>query len=120
MKKYNTALIIDDDYDLCMLLKAVLDSSISAVYCATNLKLGKKILVEYNPDVIFLDNNLPDGQGIHFIKEIKDIHPECVVIAISAMDNFRDSALTNGANMFLEKPLSAANINLALGILQAR
>lgn len=118
MKKYNKALIVDDDVDLCLTLKSVLATTIPNVQIAHTLELGKKILPEFKPEVIFLDNNLPDGQGVNLIKEIRDCSPSSFVIFITAIDNTKDKAIESGVDVFLEKPLTYSSVLKALGNLK--
>ena len=103
---FSSAVVIDDDVDLCLLVKAILYPSVSKITCVHSLEVGKNILNETNPDLIFLDNNLPDGQGIDLIREIKAARPRAIVIMISALDNIKQKALDEGADLFIEKPLS--------------
>ncbi|MBS1683404.1 MAG: response regulator, partial [Bacteroidetes bacterium] len=70
-------------------------------------------------DIIFLDNNLPDGQGINFITEIKSIAPQTALVMITAMGHAQDTALGFGADIFIEKPLTSANIYETLNKLAA-
>ncbi len=65
---FSSAVVIDDDVDLCLLVKAILYPSVSKITCVHSLEVGKNILNQINPDLIFLDNNLPDGQGIDLIR----------------------------------------------------
>jgi two-component system OmpR family response regulator len=108
------ALIIDDDEDLCQMLKAILGSKFSTIKLAHTLESGKKLINQLVPDVIFLDNNLPDGSGISLIKDIKGVLPSSTIILITAMDNFREQAIEYGADVFLEKPLTYTSIVNAL------
>ena len=105
-----SALIIDDDHDLSMLLKTILTSYVPNVECAATLKSGKEKLMQMTPDIIFLDNNLPDGLGVNNIVDIKTIAPNAALIMITAMGNSREEALQKGVDIFLEKPLTSTNI----------
>ena len=110
MKKFKNALIIDDDHDLSMLLKAILVNHIPSVVCAATLKAGREQVSALKPDIIFLDNNLPDGQGVNSISEIKAIVPNVAIVMITAMSNSKEAAMQYGADVFLEKPLTSTNI----------
>ncbi len=117
--KFKSALVIDDDQDLSMLLKAILTSYIPAVSCAFTLEAGMQRVTEMMPDIVFLDNNLPDGQGINFITEIKSKAPHTSLVMITAMGHAQDTALSYGADIFIEKPLTSANIYETLNKLAA-
>jgi two-component system OmpR family response regulator len=115
VKKYKSALIIDDDSDICIMLKSVLSNVIDSVQFTHTLASGKKMLSGLQPDIVFLDNNLPDGQGINVVNEIKDTSPSSLVIFITASRSSGNKALETGADAFLEKPLTYSSIFEVLG-----
>jgi CheY-like chemotaxis protein len=114
MRNYEYAIIIDDDTDLCVLLKAILKDLIPHVKFAHSIESGQKLLNQLKPDVIFLDNNLPDGQGVNRIEEIKSQSPDSLLVIITAAGFSREQSLKNGADLFLEKPFTYSNIFTAL------
>lgn len=114
--EFSKALIIDDDSDLCLMLKTLIKKAIPEVQYAHTLADGKELLNQLKPEVIFLDNNLPDGQGLHILKEIKTSLPGVFVIFISAINLPGHTALEYGADVFLEKPFSYNSIFQALKI----
>ncbi|MBC8110665.1 MAG: response regulator [Verrucomicrobia bacterium] len=73
---------------------------------ALNLKQGLELAKSFNPNVIFLDNNLPDGTGINEIRKIKEKYKQTKVIVISAMSHLKEKALYEGADIFLVKPIN--------------
>lgn len=110
------ALIIDDEIDICVLLAGLLKKmGISAIF-AISLEEGIKSLSENDVNVLFLDNNLPDGSGLEHLKEIKNQYPRLIIFMISAFDgeNERKFALENGASEFIGKPLSGTIVKSAL------
>ena len=76
---------------------------------------GRKAVARYtagNPDVVFLDINMPDGNGIETLIKIKVLNPEAFVVMVSAessYDNVR-TAMETGANAFLVKPYQSGRI----------
>lgn len=115
-KKFS-ALIIDDEEDICMLLKMILKKHNMDVHVALNLAEGIRTTALVKPSVIFLDNNLPDGLGIENIEKIKAISKSSKVMMISAMSNLQEKAIANGAFMFIDKPLTSLKIKEALDTL---
>ena len=112
-----SALIIDDEEDICMLLKMILKKHNMDVHVALNLAEGIRTTALVKPSVIFLDNNLPDGLGIENIEKIKAISTASKVMMISAMSNLQEKAIANGAFMFIDKPLTSIKIKEALDTL---
>jgi two-component system, OmpR family, response regulator len=102
------ALIIDDEIDICYLLSSVLrNKNIQSVH-VNSLKDARHALQVEIPDIIFLDNHLPDGMGVDFIAYLKKNYPACKVIMITAYDTpaDRNKALFEGADLFIAKPFS--------------
>ena len=102
------ALIIDDEIDICYLLSGILrNKSIQSSYVNS---LGEAIekLKQFEPEIIFLDNHLPDGMGVDFISKLKQQHPAAKIIMITAYDTPADRrrALVEGADLFIAKPFS--------------
>jgi DNA-binding response OmpR family regulator len=72
-----------------------------------SIAAAEEFLQQEQPDVILLDNKLPDGYGVDFISYIKKNYPSIRVIMISGFDSsVKDVALENGADIFLEKPFT--------------
>ncbi len=104
-------LIIDDEEDLCQLIKSYFERRKYEVDFSHTLQEGIQKIPRYLPDIVLLDNNLPDGTGLDHIREIKEIDPKINLIMISALSYLRDDSLSNGADYFLEKPVNFLRIN---------
>jgi DNA-binding response OmpR family regulator len=98
-------LIIYDETDLCILLKNFFIKQNYEVVVSHKLADGLKEALDFRPDIIFLDNNLPDSQGWikaeWFLKEL----PMTNIFLISAY-KFISSLPTNPRLTIIEKPLS--------------
>jgi len=110
------ALIIDDEIDTCVLLTAILKQIGVKTSFAGTLMDGQNRLKERNFQILFLDNNLPDGSGLEQLLHIKDKFPDLKVFMISAYDGDKEHeiAKVNGAADFISKPLSGAAIRSSL------
>ena len=102
------ALIIDDETDICYLLSTLLKQKNIPARHVNSLVEAKSALADYNPDIIFLDNHLPDGLGMNFIEFIKTNHPSTKIVMITAHDTpaDRSKAISLGADQFIGKPFS--------------
>ena len=106
-KKARKALIIEDEGDMCLLLNIMLNGKNVDLDHVKNLSLAKEYLQKEQPEVVILDNKLPDGFGVDFISFIKNNYPSVKIIMISGYDaSAEDVAIYNGADIFLQKPLT--------------
>ena len=103
-------LIVDDEEDYCLLMKSYFEAKDYRVYLAYNLQDGLNLINEKNPDVLFLDNNLPDGEGWQHTERIIKENPAIKVNLISAykqktkeFDSFKNVTVW-------EKPISMHNL----------
>ncbi|MBC7650438.1 MAG: response regulator [Deinococcales bacterium] len=110
MKK-RSVLIIDDETDLCILLYSYLKRKNFDVQFTHNLKDGLAIINSAQPDVLFLDNNLPDGFGWEIAPELSKTFPKIKIYLISAFHpnppKFDDY---NNVNI-IEKPISTNTLD---------
>lgn len=106
------ALIVDDEVDICYLLKAILrHRNIQADY-VTSLGEADEYLQSHDPSIIFLDNRLNDGLGINYIRNFKHEHPHTWIVMVTAHDNStdREKAYSEGADFFIGKPFTKNKI----------
>lgn len=104
-------LIIEDEGDLCLLLNLLLDGNDLEIDHVPSLAKAGEYLLQEEPALVLLDNRLPDGFGLDYIGDIKRQYPSTKVIMISGVDAAaRDVAMENGADDFIEKPFTKADI----------
>lgn len=74
--------------------------------------------VKNNPtiELILVDFNLPDGNGLQLVRQLKDTHLHCKVILMSGHENqdLAVEALVAGANGFLPKSYASSEVKSAL------
>lgn len=109
-------LVIDDDRDMCLLLKHFLTRK---GYEVTEMYNGKKAL-EYldttQPDLIMSDLRLEDMDGIELLKKIKEKYPAVPVIIMTGYSDIKTSvnAIKLGAFDYVTKPLLPDEILLTI------
>jgi DNA-binding response OmpR family regulator len=111
---FQKVLIIDDELDTCFLLGRALKRYGIQSLIAHSLEEGFVTLTSEKPQLVFLDNNLPDGLGIDQIQKIRVAFPNIKLVMITAMSTLKEKALLMGANFFIEKPLDLSKIELVL------
>ena len=106
-------MIVDDS----KVSRAILSSHLSktnfeVVAMAKDAAEALKLYQEFNPDIVTMDMNLPDADGIECSKKIRAFDPDAKIVMISAM---RDANLIArgqevGIGAFLQKPVSTNDI----------
>jgi DNA-binding response OmpR family regulator len=103
-------MIVEDDNELGRGLTAALKSEGKTVFCVSSLKGAREQLLVFKPALILMDINLPDGNGLDLLSEVKNSHPEIPVIMLTANDTDTDivRGLELGADDYITKPFSLA------------
>jgi DNA-binding response OmpR family regulator len=100
-------LIVDDDTDLRSLIAIALRQAGLLAVEAADVRNCRSKLAEEAPDLVILDINLPDGNGLDLCREIRSRLP--IPILMLTVRNSEDdlvTALDLGADDFLSKPFS--------------
>ncbi len=102
-------LIIEDDRDLNQGLCLALQNSAHQIVSCFDLQSGRRALAEQTVDLILLDINLPDGNGLTFLQELRK-GSAVPVILLTANDTEMDVVigLEHGADDYITKPFSLA------------
>ena len=101
--------IIDDEEDLCFLLKLGLSKNFDRIEYSHTFKDGVKLFKDFSPHWLILDNNLPDAIGWERVHEFFAINENIHIICISANpDSVLDKNLKNAYHFV--KPLDINKI----------
>jgi len=111
-------LIIDDSAFMRMALKNIFakDSAIEVVATAINGVDGLKKIEKYRPDVVTLDVEMPEMDGLTALRHIMTSYPLPVVMISSYTKQGAQTtleALDIGAVDFVEKPSGAISVDIA-------
>lgn len=115
MKQQLKTVIIDDEQQSHNALKALLDRDhpiVDILGHAYSVQDGLSLLAKFNPDLIFLDIQLPDGLGFDLLEKIGS--PDFTIIFITAYDKYALSAIKFGALDYLLKPIDREELQLAI------
>ena len=104
-------LIVEDEGEMCLLLNILLNEGNIELDHVKNLTDASEYLEREKPQVVILDNKLPDGFGVDMITFIKKKYPAIKIVMISGFDgSVKDIALEAGADYYLEKPFTRAEL----------
>lgn len=109
--KTRKILIIEDEGEMCLVLNLLLNHDEMELDHVKTLVAANEYLKKDQPDIVILDNKLPDGFGVDFINFLRGNYPAIKIIMISGFDSsVKDIALDNGADYFLEKPFTKTQL----------
>ena len=118
-----TILLVEDEELNRALVKAVLSRAgvaavrAAAVLDAPSLAAARERLSSEDVDLVLLDMNLPDGNGLNLARELAAESmpagrrkPAVVAVTASVLPHDRAAALEAGCDGFLDKPYAAADL----------
>ncbi len=104
-------LLVEDDSSIRSIMTTMLETAGYQVISAETCGLAKALFTSHLPDVTILDLGLPDADGMRLLEFIRrdSLIP---IIVLSARSDDRDKvlALDAGANDYVTKPFSAAEL----------
>lgn len=107
-------LIVEDEQAIRRFLRTALEADGLRVYDADTLQRGLLEAASRKPDLVILDLGLPDGDGIDFIRDLRQWSQiPVIVLSARAEEHDKIAALDAGADDYLSKPFG-------IGELQAR
>lgn len=100
-----SVLIVDDNRYYTKRMTDLLRGldTIKDINTAQNIKEATSILDENEHDLVLLDIQLPDGNGMNLIKPIMESQGEVIMISNSSSDFYRKQCQQLGARYFLDK-----------------
>ena len=109
-------LIIDDNEMFCEMLSQMVTDLGHEVSCVHTLGKGLETAISGKYEVIFLDVQLPDGNGLEILPQIREIPdgPEVIIITVAGDPNGAELAMKNGAWDYVEKQAPIKQMMLPL------
>ncbi|MEW5895407.1 MAG: response regulator [Candidatus Omnitrophota bacterium] len=120
MDSNNKILIVDDEIDMCLLLKIELETEGYDVSIAHNGKEGVELAKEVQPDLILLDVMMPvlDGYGaLKMLKEsarTKDV--PVFMLSAKSQESDMQKGLDMGVSDYITKPFHAGLLIKRIGL----
>lgn len=111
-------LLIDDNADHLRGVKELisLESNYDVVGATTSANIGISLVKKYHPDIVLMDINMPEKDGLQTIQDIEKLGLNTRVIALSGYDDsdliFR--AMKLGAKGYILKTMASAQLIYAI------
>ena len=108
-------LVLEDDCDLRSVLRDFLAMMGYQVYEAANIAAFHQLSSQHSVDLMLLDLNLPDGDGLDVLRTIsRNCDTPVFVVSGRCDDHSRLQALEAGANDYIVKPFNARELELRI------
>jgi len=109
-------LVIDDDTDICLLLRRFLSKNGYDVAIAQSGQAGLSLLEEFSPDLVMTDFRLGDLDGGQILRKIKERFPDVPVLIITGYSDIKIAidVMKQGAFDYITKPLFPDEILLTI------
>ena len=117
-KRKARVILIDDNADHLRGVKELitLESSFDVVGATTSANLGINLIKKHRPEIVLMDINMPEKDGLQAIQEVEKLNLGVKVIALSGYDDadliFR--AMKLGAKGYVLKTMASAQLIYAM------
>lgn len=115
-------LFVDDEADIVIVMKQLLESWNYEIVTASNGKDAIASLIANYPDIIILDYNMPEMNGIEALKEIRKMNSKIPVIMFTAYPEQMPIKGREelGINVFIPKTCEESALKVAISILEGK
>jgi two-component system chemotaxis response regulator CheY len=115
-------LIEDVDATRALLRLLLLEMKFQVVGEAGTIFKALQLLPDANADMVMLDLNLPDGDGIEMVARVLEVNPQMVIVVVSAHNDASSvqKALQKGAHGYLIKPFTPKALESCIARAQSR
>jgi len=114
----STSVLVIDDHPLVRdgVKKSLTSAGFNCVGEAGSLKEAIAMIALHNPDVITVDINLPDGNGLEIIHWARENSPTIAIVVLTLDDDLDlvSAASQSGAQAFISKSESAEHLISAI------
>jgi two-component system repressor protein LuxO len=108
-------LIVEDSATLCAIYAQYLDGSGLEVDSVETLSAARESLAKADVQLVLLDIELPDGNGLDLIDDLQKLSPQPAVVVMTGHGaDYAEQAIARGADDFLNKPFDAARLRVTL------
>jgi two-component system LytT family response regulator len=116
-----TAVIIDDELNGREVLNQTISKfclNVEVLAMGSSVEEGKEIIAKFKPDMLFLDIEMPHGNGFELLSSINEIDFE--VVFTTAYNNYALKAIKFSALDYLLKPINTIELQQAISKVELR
>ena len=114
--KNSTILIADDEPNIRRVFEAMFVKEGYTVLTAENGKRAIDLASSHNIDVLVSDLIMPDITGVEVLQKVKELHPQCSAIIVTAYGTIKSAveAMRHGAFNYLQKPFDMEEVRMVI------
>ena len=111
--------VCDDDINITEFLKFFIMKHFGDEYKVATMNCCQELvgMIEINeriPDILVMDINLKDGNGIETVKHLQKLHPKIKVIYLTGIINYATAIFETNPAYFLVKPINEDHLMEAI------
>ena len=108
----NKVLVIDDEEDIGIMMRAMLKSSGYTVVCASNISEATEKLENNKFEMVFLDLNLDNEYGLNLVGTIRKTNENANIVVITAQkgNDVKKDVSLSGIECLVQKPFNKSQI----------
>jgi two-component system chemotaxis response regulator CheY len=110
-------LLVDDESHIRKFMSLLLRHlGVTRIFEAANGQAALEVYRRENPDLVLLDVNMPQMDGIGTLRALKALDPDCIVVMLTSLANRQtiDEAAALGAANYIRKDAPPEEIGRAL------
>lgn len=106
-------LVVDDEEEICQLVRSFLIKRNCNVFTATTGKEAIRLVNKGHPQIVLLDVRLGSESGMDILSKIKEIDKNIKVIMVTALNDEESvkEATSLGADSYITKPFTTNYLN---------
>ncbi len=112
--KERKVLVVDDDPDMLVLITLVVSKIVGHVYQTHFPREGLRLAITYKPDLIILDNDMPDMKGVEVLNNLRDMsntrHTPVLMLTADNSEASVKKAIKHQASGYLLKPFDPVTL----------
>lgn len=112
-----TVILVDDNELTRAALRLMIDRDLYEIVGeAASGRTAIDIILRMNPDIVCLDIQMPDINGLDVLQSVKDAHPATAVLMVTASNDVATikRAISEGAAGFILKPFTQGTVQDSL------
>ncbi len=117
-----TAIIVDDEKSGRETLKFILEKhfakKIHILGTGSNVLEGVDLIEKYNPQLVFLDMEMPNELGLSILNKVSEVNFE--IIVTTAHKNYGIDAIKAGVFDYLLKPIDIDELDIAISKIELK